>query len=102
MRATLAKRWEAIVLSLARIDARNARATYEEDRSFVLGRIESRPGGFEAFNAAIADAMCGWLVATARKALGRRTGAELRGEPWLTQVLARWPATPINCPADSC
>ena len=94
MRATLAKRFDAVVGSLTKIDVRNARATHEEDRVLVLGKIESRPGGFEGFSAAISDAMRGWLVATARKALGGRTDAELQGEPRLTRLLARWPALP--------
>ena len=94
MRTTLVERFDAIIRSLAEIDARNARATHEKDRTFVFEKIKARPGGFDEFNKVIGDAMRGWLVATARKALDGPTDAELRSEPWLTRLLARWAALP--------
>jgi hypothetical protein len=69
LHATLAERFGDVIASLSAIDARKAKASHDEHKTLIDGRIHAREGGFDKFNADVARALRQWLLATAKALL---------------------------------
>ena len=71
LHSKLTERFDDVLTAFARVDARKASATHEEDKTIIFERIRSRTGGFEGFNATVVGALRQWLLRTARALLAK-------------------------------